>query len=286
MGSEIIRDPNRRGEPAVEPIDELPAKVVAMIRRRLDELRREHDIVILHAIESGSRAWGFPSPDSDFDVRFLYAHQPDWYLSVFEQRDVVETPIEEVDGAIFDVNGWDLRKALRLLVKSNPVLVEWLQSPINYGEDGGSVSGFREEMRELLTRYYSPRAAHHHYYSMARRNFREYLGGDLVKLKKYFYVLRPLLACQWIERDMGLPPMQLTELLDGVMPAGALRDDILQLRERKMREPEVGAGLPIPSIHAFLQSELKRLATISPPVGGKNDHRELDVFLRRWARQG
>ena len=99
----------------------LPTTVVRRVRERLTTIEREHGVRVLHAVESGSRAWGFESPDSDYDGRFLYAHTPDWYFSVSEQRDVIETPIQDEGGAVFDVNGWDLRKALRLLAKSNPV---------------------------------------------------------------------------------------------------------------------------------------------------------------------
>lgn len=260
-------------------VDALPAKAVRIVRERLAQIAAKHEVCILHAIESGSRAWGFPSPDSDYDARFIYAHRADWYFSVFEQRDVIETPIEDVDGSVFDVNGWDLRKALRLLAKSNPVLIEWLQSPIVYvGENG-----FRDEMLDLARHFHSLKASHYHYFHMARKNYREHLLGETVKLKKYFYALRPVLACQWIEHGLGLPPMQLTELLAGVMPPSALRDEILHLRESKMTTPEFGTGTPIPAIHDFLERELKRLAGVSPPASVPKDYGALDDFLRRWA---
>jgi predicted nucleotidyltransferase len=87
------------------------------------------DVVVLLAVESGSRAWGFSSKDSDYDARFIYLRRPEAYLSIRAPRDVIERRIvDEVD-----VNGWDLRKALGLLMKSNPPLLEWLQCPIIYG---------------------------------------------------------------------------------------------------------------------------------------------------------
>jgi uncharacterized protein len=239
----------------------------------------KHDVVVLHAIESGSRAWGFASPDSDYDVRFLYAHRAEWYFSVFERRDVIETPIEEVDGVVLDMNGWDLRKSLRLLAKSNPVLIEWLQSPMVYTTS----SRFVAEMLDLAGQYYSPKTAHYHYFHMARKNFREHLCGSSIKLKKYFYVLRPVLACRWIEQGLGLPPMQLTALLERLALPDILRDDVMQLRERKMRQPELGEGARIASIHDFLEGELSRLAAFEPHHARTQDLAALDSFLRRWA---
>jgi len=251
-----------------------------MIRRRLSDLESAHDVRVLHAIESGSRAWGFASPDSDYDGRFIYAHRPDWYFSVHEQRDVIETPIEDESGIVFDVNGWDLQKALRLLAKSNPVLIEWLQSPIVYA----AAPGFAEDMLQLATQLHSGKAAHYHYFHMARKNFREHLSGERVRLKKYFYVIRPILACQWIERGLGVPPMTLLELLDGVLPVGALREQILKLRTQKMVTPEFGDGVPLPLIQDFLSSEIVRLSTTAVSGGAPLPSLVLDTFLRKWVR--
>jgi len=266
---------------AGEPVSRLPPTVVRRIRHRLESLEHANGVRILHAIESGSRAWDFASPDSDYDGRFLYVHAPDWYFSVFEQRDVIETPIEDEDGVVFDVNGWDLRKALRLLARSNPVLIEWLQSPIVYQ----AAPSFAEEMLTLAAKFHSPKAAHYHYFHMARKNFREHLFGEHVRLKKYFYVIRPVLACLWIERGMGIPPMTLPALLDGVLQTGVVRDEILFLRTRKMREMEFGEGPPVPVIHRFLSSEIDRLASLAVTSPPPTEVDELDQFLRRWTRK-
>lgn len=260
-------------------LTDLPMTVVSQIRKRLAQLERTHNVRVLHAIESGSRAWGFASPDSDYDGRFIYVNEPDWYFSVHEARDVIETPIVDEGGIVFDVNGWDLRKALRLLAKSNPVLIEWLQSPVVYT----GAPKFMEEMLVLAQQFHSPRAAHYHYFHMARKTLREHLCGERVRLKKYFYAIRPVLACIWIERGMGIPPMTLTELLDGVMPQGSIRDEILDLREQKIRTPEFGDGLPLPVIQSFLSSEIERLSAISMPRQPPAEAVELDRFLRKWA---
>ena len=96
----------------------IESRICRRIVNRLEEIERSESVRILLAVESGSRAWGFPSPDSDYDVRFLYARPRDWYLSIDARRDVIECPIEDV----LDINGWDIRKALHLLLKANPVL--------------------------------------------------------------------------------------------------------------------------------------------------------------------
>ena len=184
---------------------------------RLAAIGREHAVRILYAVESGSRAWEFASTDSDWDVRFIYVHPVDWCLSVHEQRDVIEIPIDDE----LDISGWDLRKSLRLMVKGNPVLYEWLRSPILYLE-GVNPFGGRRPMNDYLRAaesFYNPLATVHHYRSMAKGNFGDYLAGDILKLKKYFYVLRPVLACLWILRGLGQPPMRFQQLLEARIAA-------------------------------------------------------------------
>lgn len=220
------------------------------IARALDEIECGESVRVLFACESGSRAWGFASADSDFDVRFLYAHPWDWYISVKDRRDVIERPIE---GAL-DVSGWDLRKALRLFRKSNPPLLEWLVSPIVYREKSGTA----EKLRTLAEQYHSPRACAYHYLHMAQGNFREYLKGQEVWTKKYLYVLRPLLAIQWIERGLGVIPMEFQRLVEHVVPAGGLRSAIDDLVERKRQGSELERGPRIVSISEFIESELGR----------------------------
>lgn len=100
------------------------------IMNKLESIEQEHGIKILYAVESGSRGWGFASQDSDYDVRFLYIHPTDWYLSIEERKDHIEYPIND----LLDINGWDIKKAFLLFKKSNPPLLEWLSSPIVYAD--------------------------------------------------------------------------------------------------------------------------------------------------------
>lgn len=231
----------------------IPLPVRSEILHRIQKAEAEHDVKVLLAVESGSRAWGFESPNSDFDARFIYVHRPDWYLAVGleEQRDVIESPI--VDD--IDLNGWDLRKALRLLWKSNPAFVEWVQSPIVYAQEGR----FAEDARALLPDVYRCDSGIHHYRSMAKTNYRGYLKADLVPLKKYFYVLRPLLSVRWLERYQTPAPIEFGKLLALVDEGGTLRRDLDDLVARKRAAPELGLAPPVPSIDAFIDAELARL---------------------------
>jgi len=223
------------------------------IQEKLLEIQEQENVRIFYACESGSRAWGFPSVNSDYDVRFLYARPRDWYLSVDveDRRDVIELPIE----GDLDITGWDVRKALKLLRKSNPPLLEWLTSPIVYMEDREA----SDKIRSLVPKCYSPTAYLYHYLQMARGNFREYLKRDLVPVKKYFYVLRPLLAIKWIEEKSDVMPMEFGKLLTHGISPSDLRKEIETLIERKKNGQELDHEPKIAIINDFIERELKRL---------------------------
>lgn len=242
------------------PYPDIPAEVHSEIMRRLARAEEEHGVRILLAVESGSRAWGFASPNSDYDVRFVYAHPPRWYQAVNleEKRDVIEYGITDD----IDLNGWDVRKALRLLWKSNPAFVEWVQSPIRYIESGG----FGERARGLLPEAYSVESGMYHYRSMAKNTERAYLRDPQVSLKKYFYALRPLLAVLWLERYGRPAPIEFHKLLHLIEDRPALCADIHDLLARKRNAPESWVGDPVPSIHAFVIEQLARLETMQPRV--------------------
>ena len=216
------------------------------IQEQLRRIEEAENIKILLAVESGSRAWGFASPDSDYDVRFIYIRRLEDYLRLGAIRDVIELPIDDV----LDINGWDLQKTLRLLHKSNPTLFEWFSSPIVYQK-----TEFADKFRDLMMHYFSSKKTLYHYVSMAEGNYREYLKGDLVRAKKYFYVLRPVLACQWI-LDWGTPPpMLFSELLKAELPV-ELIDVVNQLLELKMNSPEVKLVKRISEINEYLDESI------------------------------
>lgn len=228
----------------------IPDHIHTEILKRIKAAEQEHNVKVLFAIESGSRAWGFASPNSDFDVRFIYVHQRDWYLTidVEDKRDVIEYPIVDE----IDINGWDLRKALKLLWRSNPGIVEWLHSPIVYVDDGV----FASAARALLPTTYSPLKGIHHYRSMAKTNYRGYLKEDIVPIKKYFYVLRPLLSIMWLEQNKTPAPIEFHKLRELLSNHTEVNDEIELLLERKKRSQEKEIAPAIPVLNQFIEEML------------------------------
>lgn len=244
------------------------------IQSKLSDIEEKQQVRILYACESGSRAWGFASPDSDYDVRFIYSRRADDYLSISERRDVIELPVNEV----LDIGGWDIRKALQLFLKSNAPLYEWLQSPIVYS----AVGGLKDEMLALAPAYFSNRAGCHHYISMAANTFEYELQGSAVRMKKYFYALRPALAGLWIVKNRTVPPMQFGELRTLVEDPHwhAAVDELLK---QKQTANEKAVITPIPLLHEWLQETLeycKQQSAGMPPL--KNDTIILDNLFRKY----
>jgi uncharacterized protein len=244
------------------------------VLRRLKKAEAEHDVKILLAVESGSRAWGFESPNSDYDARFIYVHRPEWYLSVGlkEKKDVIEYPI--VDD--FDINGWDIRKALRLFWKSNPAFIEWIQSPIVYQE----TSSFKSKALAAIADVYSIESGIYHYRSMAKSNVKEHLCKDIIPLKKYFYVLRALLSVRWLETYKIPAPIEFSKLLHLIDYEQNLLDAVHLLLAKKRNSPELGLSAQIPEIQSFINAELTRLEFIAPLPAERKDLEPLlsDIF--------
>jgi predicted nucleotidyltransferase len=164
------------------------------ILNALSKIEHDFDVNIIFACESGSRAWGFPSKDSDYDVRFIYTHPRDWYLTIGDKKDVIELPVNPV----LDINGWDIKKSLQLLRKSNAPLLEWLSSPIVYKEVESAMTGYRD----LAEQAFLPESTFYHYLSMGKKMAEKIKEGfgekQRVKLKTYLYTLRPILCAEWI----------------------------------------------------------------------------------------
>ncbi len=230
---------------------EIEKHIEADIQQRLLEAEIEHNVKVIYACESGSRAWGFASPDSDYDVRFIYAHTAEWYMSfdIERRRDVIEYPI--VDD--IDIGGWDIRKALHLFTRTNGALLEWLASPIVYREEGP----FSATLREIAPDAHNDLALRYHYSHMARSNAGDHLSKKKVKLKKYFYILRPLLAIRYIQAGLGLPPVRFQSLVDAVAPED-IKGTIEDLIQLKTVTPELGVGDAIPLLNEFIFSELEK----------------------------
>ena len=216
------------------------------ILRELKTIEEKENVKIIMAIESGSRAWGFASPDSDYDVRFIYVRKTEDYLKLEDVRDVIEWRCDD----LLDINGWDLKKALQLLHKSNPTIFEWCSSPIVYME--------REEfawIKELLPQYFSAKKGLFHYWHMASSNYREYLKGDMVRVKKYFYVLRPILAAKWILDRKQAPPMLFDELVEAQLE-DALKPELQKLLEMKKTMSELGMAPKIQIFNDYIEREI------------------------------
>ena len=224
-------------------------EVNVLVPEKLAEIERDYDVTVLWAIESGSRAWGFESPDSDFDVRFIYRQKQDFYLRLNDQRDVIELPIDDT----WDVSGWDLDKTLKLLYKSNPTLFEWLQSPIVYQQ-----TDFIERIRPLANQYSSEKKMLYHYLNTARTQMNKYLSGNKVKPKKYFYALRPILACRWIEKYHSVPPILFDDLVKELLP-DEMKEHVSSLLDTKVKEPEGMEIDPIMPIQYCIIKNIKEL---------------------------
>lgn len=223
----------------------LDPEVVSEIDRRLGEVEARHEVRIAWAIESGSRAWGFPSPDSDYDCRFIFIRPRDRYLSLWPARDVIETPLD----AIFDVNGWDLAKAIRLLAKGNATAIEWLRSPIIYSGE----SAFRQGLLALAEEIAERGAIARHYLHVARQQ-----QAKPATLKRFFYVLRPAMALRWLDDhpDQTIPPMDLPTLVAETSLSNGLADEVTELIDLKSRTHELGSGTPPAGLIRFVADQL------------------------------
>lgn len=242
------------------------------ISKKLDEIEEKEGVRILHAVESGSRAWGFASPDSDYDVRFVYVRPIEDYLRLDEPRDVIEWQLDEV----LDINGWDLKKALRQFSKGNATLFEWSGSPIVY-----RTTSDWEKIQEVSRLYFSEKAAVYHYYGTANSTFQGYLCGDTVRYKKYFYALRPLLAARYIEEYHAAPPVLFDDLLKLDMPQ-RLKAAIDQLLEIKKKTTEGEENPHMPVIRSFIEEETARQKEIADalPDDHNKDWTALNIIFR------
>ena len=219
------------------------------ILEKLDVIEKRESIKILHCIESGSRAWGFASPDSDYDVRFIYVRPKNFYLRLDRTDDVIEWQLDDT----LDISGWDLKKALILLHKSNPTLFEWNSSPIVY-----RTTDEWQKISAVINRYFVAKSGLYHYLSTAKRNYREYLKGETVKLKKYFYILRPLLACKWILAEGTPPPMLFRTLMEKYLNE-EIKPDVEKLLDMKMNTPEIGEVKRFDRVNDYLDRSIDEI---------------------------
>ena len=244
------------------------------IQQKLIEIEKEHDIRILYSCESGSRAWGFPSPDSDYDVRFIYTRTLDDYLTIDPKKDYLSFPINEE----LDIYGWDISKVLKLITRSNTTPFEWLQSPEIYKEGGI----FKDELWQLCQDYFCPRSNIHHYLGIARGAM-ETIQGEEIKIKKLFYVLRPILAALWYADLNSIAPMSIFPLMD--LLTDDLRKKVLSLIELKSTAKE---GFPIridSDIKEWIDQTFSYCSEVAQRLDKKNfDIKKADEFYRKIIR--
>ncbi len=254
--------------------------MLTAIHDALESLAAQHGVRVLLAVESGSRAWGFASPDSDYDVRLVYAHRPEWYLRVFDQRDVIEA---QLPGDL-DISGWELRKALRLLAKGNAPLAEWLGSPIVYRKE----PGFGLELRQAMEAHFNPATILFQYLGQARRILDVDLASEPVPLKRIFYFLRPLFAARWVAESGSMAPTPFAELLAAPWSTSEERNWVQELLARKSRASE-GETTSLPADRRrWMREQLALLEGIGPSLARKSEAppEMLDRLLGRWLAVG
>ena len=260
----------------------LSLDVVQGIDEQLRDLERRDGVRVLWAIESGSRAWGFPSPDSDYDCRFVYAHPTARYLSPWLPRDVIEMPTDPV----FDVNGWDLVKAVRLLVKGNATVGEWLRSPIVYRGD----AAFREAFLALAEEVFDVDRVRAHYLHVGRLQWPDDADGG--RLKPRMYALRAAASLRWLREHPGdgVPPMDLPSLVEQSEVTPALRAQIADLIARKARTREASIGALEAELTAFVLSEFaqaeEQLALVTERPSADAARAAATAFFQAWVRGG
>ncbi|NOW90243.1 hypothetical protein BCD91_002266 [Clostridium beijerinckii] len=250
-----------------------------VIQAQLRDIEEKNNVKILYAIESGSRGWGFESKDSDFDVRFIYIHPVEWYLSVFEGPDIIEIPVDEV----LDVNGWDLRKALKLMYRSNASLIEWLSSPIIYRQN----QEFVEKLRQVAEKYFSPISVTYHYINIAKKSFNGLEGLNNVNIKKLFYVIRPILSCMWIENFNTIPPMNLQAMMKEVKMDDKVKTIIEELVTIKADRIESDTIKQPTELMEFLRDKLEYYYSYAKNIktGKERDSSILNEFFHKTIKE-
>jgi len=234
------------------------SNIEEIIKEKLSEVEQKHNVKIIYACESGSRAWGFASPDSDYDVRFVYVRDVRDYLKLEGIRDVIEYELND----IYDINGWDIKKLLLLLAKSNPVIFEWADSPVVY-----RTTGDWDRVKGIMPEYFSEKRMLYHYLSIVKNQLRAYFKEDKVILKKYLYALRPIFACRWILEKKSPPPTLFSKLYNDSMPR-EIEDDFMRLLEAKKHNLEKTEGAHIKTLDDFIQ---KNIAEIEALLQTKNE---------------
>ncbi|WP_018247658.1 nucleotidyltransferase domain-containing protein [Orenia marismortui] len=242
---------------------------------KLRDIEEENNIRILYAVEAGSRAWGFSSETSDYDIRFIYVHPIEWYLSIEEKEDYIDLQINNS----IDLHGWDLQKTLKLFRKSNPSILEWLHSSSIYIENSTLI----DRLRRLSRDYFSPKALLYHYLNMAKANYKKYLGENKINLKKYLYIIMPLLACSYIKNKKKIPVMNFYNLMNSELNNSLLLEEISSLLIQKKSDKYNKEILRLDIIDDFLETQINYYQEYVLKVEGKDpiDYNCLDKLFQK-----
>ncbi|NQZ46262.1 MAG: nucleotidyltransferase domain-containing protein [Erythrobacter sp.] len=249
--------------------------VRAEIDSRLAKVASEEGVRYLMAVESGSRAWGFPSPDSDYDVRFLYVRPRRDYLALGKMRDVIERPIVDE----IDLSGWDVRKALGLMLKHNAVVSEWIESPIRYLADDPIIS----EIAALANRHFNPRGYARHYASLGKGTVaRWFEDGEEIPVKRYFYALRPAFSIRALRANPDQrPPMEMQALMEACDLPPSLVKQVQELIALKATTKEKGNAARRPELEQLVHTELARADDVPERLDPDSFKQEAeDLFLK------
>ena len=236
---------------------------------KIREIEEKENIRVLHVIESGSRAWGFASPDSDYDVRFIYVRDKDFYLRLDDTRDVIEYPIND----LLDINGWDISKTLKLICSSNPTLFEWLESPIVY-----KTTPEIEELRNISKNYFSKVKMVNHYYRIALDHYDNYIRNkDEIKLKKYFYVLRSLSSAKYVLKNNTNPPIEFNNLRNIGIPNeyNHIVDELLDMKINNSEKKIISRNK---ELDAYIENEFKKLDKIVHEFAKEEEDKNWDLL--------
>ena len=239
------------------------------IINKLNEIEKKEHVKIIYAVESGSRAWGFESIDSDYYARFIYVRDKNEYLCLDEKSDVIQLPIDDV----FDISGWDIKKALKLLYKSNPSLLEWFASPIVYKETIET-----SYIREVIPLYFSQKKSYYHYHKMAK-TLLKYINKEQVPVKKYLYILRCILSSQYIVYNKKQPPIEIERLIECELH-NELREDMNQLLMIKKNSNEKQYVDHISSLDEFIFNSLQE-RDVSFLMDGEESWEPLNEVFRK-----
>ena len=245
------------------------------VEHQLTEFEREKNVKVLYACESGSRAWGFESEDSDYDIRFIYQHDLKWYLKTRVGYSKLKDTITTIDtDRELDYSGWDLKKTLNLFKKGNPHLFEYLRSPVIYKVNVPLLNN----LRTLSEHYFNAKSSVYHYLHMAQNNYERYLLGEEISYKKYLYVLRPLMCCQWIEHLNATPPVEFQELVNTFVSDWHIRGKIDELLDKKRSGKELDKGKPITLLNEYLDQLIKHYSVYAKEVESSIDKKKQRVM--------